>query len=831
MAVSHEISPARVEATYHTTRHYREMFDGPSATPYRYDQHAVHGSALASEFRDAMAKLEGLLYVVYGAQPLYSEGKQWWENPHPRCRWQPEQIVETENEGGDVFFQFRETAALGSLYAGDAPMVPVRSRSGDPGKQFYQSEHHEYFPPGSVSRTAGHAVFDPASTDRRQGWHPPESVTVTWTKPASAPAPVTLELVTDTAPVVPMDTSDEVVYSATIPARPQDTLVSWYIRATFEVDGDQIYEPFVGDGVVPTFLSGSWEPEDRPENAAYGYRQFTHYNPYAGGLPELNPLCKKGTDEYHFDSSENIDYRLINLCRFVLTHLSKNFQHNPNGRGDASLCCIDMPIEFRWTGGNQPDLYRSGGKGGAGGTQPLHNSPPEPDPGDESARMSWRGIEMAWQSGLPGPPGMPDIFGENVWYGDTESWLPSEDYLSLQDDPLNPPFRAIMRDYGLRGLRAGDCIDPVHIQEIIQAVDYLIIGGLWRMEPISTKKNTPGSAWGAQCGSYASGWTTYSQDCYVYYGGGPLDDSGVDYQWGGCCESAGVDWCIPWTRPTWTECQGNSGKCLLTQSIYKTCNQFDFANGSRQCREKRFETWLNCDSVPVGSNYTPGYTDHGAYMTGGKAHDGAPCDPPDFGPWSAANAARSGSSFYLCGPEQAPNGPDDLHGNHITKGRQSTDGTFVNTGPSMGNRYGAVESCTELAPGETIQVGFGTVTSVLNLGIGSAWWDYEVDCSPGSYGGDFSLAPDIPGLGQYNWYQTEMLSAVSAGCEGLEGWVSGRDGRVDIGEWPVCRGDMVFVAIDQNLQAGIPTLYEYDLSVAKSFDDCPCSTYLAPACG
>jgi hypothetical protein len=534
---------------YDSISHGGELLAGPGAVPERFNWRTMHGATLAAQFKAALKKLEGLLYVAFGGQPDYAGGQQWYTREHPRCRWRPEQWWEqpSDNPPPDAFWNYLEYAALGDLRAGGAPSAPLRSRSGDPAVQFRYAGHSVYFPQGSVERyvgapgTTGHAVHDPASTFKQfAAWPDSEDVVVRYTVPPGKTA-TAVDLVTSVGTIAMAEVSAG-VWEATIEAQNQGTWVDWYLAGQFtDAPGVTRHDPYAGEtgGVenAPTMAGAVGDPEhDRPSGVAYTFVFYSHYNPYGSGFPELldenephtpGNWLRRGTDAHRFDSSENIQPELVNMCRFILEAFGKVFQHNPGARGDSSLCCFDIPINWRWSGSNVPNLYRSGGKAG---TDPLHDNPAQSDAGDENARKTWRGIEMAWRDAA----NIPGLFPDNVDYGDTESWLAYEDRLYLEPDPLNPPVEAIIRDYADRGLKSGDVIDPVHLVEIIDAVDYLISNGLWKTVLIYRTKASPGSMWGVTCGD----WWSYAE-----IGGDVFDEHTVYPGCHRCCAS-----CVGWKR-------------------------------------------------------------------------------------------------------------------------------------------------------------------------------------------------------------------------------------------------------------------------------------------
>jgi hypothetical protein len=821
----HPITPVAI-TRYDTVSQRAELFDGPDAVPYRFNWRAVHGAQLAADFKIALKKLEGLMYVIWGSQPDYAGNKQWHTRENPRCRWDLDQWWQqpSDNFFEPPFWNFLETVSLGQLYSGVMPTVPVRSRSGDPRAQFKRAQHSDYFPYGSVERDAGHQVFDPASTFKKfAAWPDAEDVVVRYTVPDGRTA-TAATLVTSLGSI-PMTETSPSVWEGTIEAQTQGTWVDWYIAAQFADDpGKTHYDPYVGETggeeVAPTLAGPVADPEHgRAPNAAYSFVFYSHYNPYAGGLPELldedephtaGNWLRRGTDGYRFDSSENIQPGLINLARYVLDRIGELVEHNPNQRGssDRSMCCESMPIRWRWSGANRPDLYRTGGKGGAAGSSPLHNNPTHLNAGSADARKSWRGIEMAWR----GASDVPGFFPDNWEYGDNESWLAWPGRLPIHDEQLDALGNLIypLRSYGGRGLRAGDAIDPVHLLEVIDAVDYLINAGLWRQVPIYTAPKTILERWGKECG-----WQ------YELHERPNDPDDEIEFVHGGkCCQNpGGGQWeeCIPYERPTIEECPSwGQSKCGIGRFVTEYINP-PWSDPTRSLYEG-----VACNAA------------HNAF--GGEIFNVyEECSNPQSYPAvHSRNYFQSGAAFYLCGPDQSLYGPagDNLHGNGLFKNRTQPAGNFKDTGPSMGNRFadGSVHVCQPTTPGSPTP-DFNTVVDVVDEGIAGGWFKFDY---PG--GGELlHPPPPIPGIGlaypEPHWqpwgeettslYFYDASGPPSQCSEGL------RQLLWAYVEWFAC--DIVYARMDLNLDAeGVPRLYDYNLNIDDPFDDCPCRTWTGP---
>lgn len=839
---THSLS-CSAEGRVRTTSHGTELLAVPPMTAERYNWRDVHGTALAVDFKQALKRLEGLMYVIWGGQPNYTAGKQWHERENPRCRWAVEQWwpQPTDTPPPDYLWNYERTAERGELRGGAfGPAVPVRSRSGDPAYQFATAAHSAHFPRGSVERYCGSigntgTAHDPASTFKQfDAWPNAQDVVIRYTEPGGDVPAATAVEVMHTGGTAAMTEVSPGVWEATIDAETQGTWVDWYVRAQF-VDAPSTwrYDPLNG-AESPVLAGEVADPEHgRLAGSAYSFVFYSHYNPYSGGLPELldehepheaGNWLRRGTDAFQFDSSENIPYELINLCRFVLDNLAGpgphgHFQHSPLNRGSEANCCIDMPLAWRWSGANVPDLYRSGGKAGGDGVRPLHNNPTEDySPSTMGLeRRTWRGIEMAWR----GAAAVPGYFDDNWDYGDTESWLAPPKELAL-DQPAGELFPAIWRDYRGRGLRDGDVIDPVHVREIIEAVDYLITHGVWTWAPVSTAKRTPGSMFGLTCGSWSL-----------------VDASGSD---GGVSDGPAPKCCIgspgtceaDYPKPTWEQCTGGcsppdcySGKCWASYWQERDCfHLIDFTSNTT-----RHYTSLDC-------GFDPGLSLAGTMGAFVWSWHTCPYAYPleDDYRWEAHDQRElTGLSYWLCAPPRNYDGPDLLHGNTFRLlRRKDSDPEQSLSDFSMGNRLGTIETCHELGPGELPDIDFKSVVGIAATSVAPAWFDDQLcDAASETAEPPYEYLPDVPGLGQWNYAQTDRLSSydndgANEECGGTE--TSELEGLVDVTAWPVCRGEAVFVSLDLNLdEDGVPQLYDYDLEIPDPpDDDCPCKTWTGP---
>ncbi len=856
----YNVTPAS-GAQWATTSHFNERRSA-TAEPFRMHWGDFKDTSLGNRFRLALKKLEGLLYVVGGSIPMYAEGKQWWHRDNPRCLWGVEQQYEIQLAvGGDRLVRYDETAALGNVGGGSSAgcSVPIRSRSGDPNAQFARAAHSAYFPLGSVERLGNVTVHDPAAMPAANRWPDADDVVIRWTLPAAVTS-------VDAAPVVHASIGDFVtaesspgVWETTIPAQAHDTWVDWYIAARVNGGPGEVTDPQMPDGQVPRFDGRTEDPEHRAAGAAYSYCQYTHYNPYAHGLPELIEKCRKGTDWYRFTPDEQVQPALINLVRFVLDQLvtEYSFEHAPSLRTDEE-CCLHMPIRWRWSGSAQPDHYVGGGKEPDG--EPLHNR--SALAGSEAARRSWRGVGMRWRNDYP-----PGFFAGNWYFGDDESWLAWPGYLRLDPDPQDPINLALMRDYMKRGLCAGDCIDPVHIEELIAAIEYLCDHGLWKTERINTRPFTPGTMWGSTCGH----WYSYEHFEFKYDPPETYEEEHYSAGCDLCCQDCYSNpwvpengWCIPWPGP-----------CTLDPGN-PDCFTWEQCNGLAKCYAEKWNNKHYYDN-PVG--YTVGVENYrediawgldcggdGFFQPGAYVGNWFNSSMTDEGCFRASTVQRSvyGSSYYLCGPARhTANGPDDDHGNGITKHRRDDAGN-IKAYPSMGNRYDDMHACEEPDPTSPDPPWFERVVPVKNKGPAPQW----INTSPDRIWNATELEPylTVAGIGIWKpdgsepltkWYDRDandlkpypiIGETCSEDCDDPEVLCNThRQAHIDIDmygyeyvdpqtgstEWRYgCKGEHVYVSIDLNKDAeGVPQLRDYDLGIADppfagGVND-PCLTHFA----
>lgn len=800
---------------------------------------------LSARFRMALIRLEELLYALYGARPQYGAADPHWAaRQHPRCLWGPEQWksvrdLDHPDFGSAAWEEYFELGALGeSAFGSSVPSVPIRSRSGDPNLQYLLSVHDpSKFPLGSVWRSDGAAAWDHRCLPAVGGLSS-QTITINY-RPPEGVTPVSVTLVTNFGAWTMTQTGG--VYSRSVAAHAQNTLLHWYLRGVFPVEGggnESVHEPQGTGSAPPVFATPPEDPYERNQRSAYTCRWFTHHNPYGHGLPEFMhwlPQYRKGTDEYRFDSSETIDRGLINLCRFVLDWLVKwcDLHHNPRIRGEGGGgCCFRMPIRWYWTGGSQAGLYRNGGKGGAPRVRPLHNLELDdivPAP-SSAARKSWRGLPMVYRD--------PDYYA-NYWYGQTESWLPAPDLVLAESGPgFEYPQGEYFQKGLLRGLRADDVIDPTHIEEIIAAIDYLVDYGCWMPRDYCSTKLTPLTYRGHACGT---------EETHTFRD--PPGEWEDDYAHAYCeeccqsCENGEDGYCIPWPKPTYEACTNpcSMQRCNLSNEWEAVCLNSTLVPLVQHTRYRR----TICESFVLNCGY---------------ANTEIKC-APSGGPYQqrehSVHEAIAGWSKWVCAPLQNPDGPDALHGNGLHKQRWD-HAWHPNTaviGPSNGNRYGDIEACGEFIgdPDLDDELWFGTVTPLRFNGIADPW-QRETDCGLDLAAcGEGALSPypaELPGLGAYKWGSSSLLCESGYASENNKDvWHQGCSCSVSA---PACWGNKLWVAVDLNLDGAavpftqfpaqrgggaphggdrIPKLYDYDLAVppAQQFSDCPCETWTGPA--
>ena len=550
-----------------------------AADPHWYDYSAVRENSgeLVAEFDAALLRLEELVYAVFGSVPDYEDGVEWYNRDNPRCLWLDQASTWEGFDPHRYHYDWFQYATAGWAQAESvgfdenlgAP-APFRSRSGDPGLQYALAAHEPMFPLGSVERDDGSDVHDPDDED---------VIEVRWTPPATPIVDiVSVTLKTSAGDYAMAETAG--VWKATIPAQDQDDVVYWYVHLVAHEGEEDVdyYEPKNPSGGPPAQRTPPDDPHDRLADARYTYVVFEHIaGIYARGYPERitrlggphdpTPGLMKTTDPWQFDGYEDIRPYHINAARFLLDSLGGALQHSPHQRGTPEACCWDMPIRWRWSGSNAPWQYRQGGKGGVDDVRPLQNSPGENAAGSASARHTWRGMPSVYKDD-PFDEGWPF----NAEFGGNESWLtPYREVFSDDPDPLDAEAGRFWDRGHDAGLRPGDVIDPIHLREIIAAVNYLIDHGAWKTETQNTSRMTSSSMRGRECGH---SWAIV-QDVEW-----PYDWVEEDIFWGCramCCLSCpppyGVDDCVPMPTPANVgECDGT--KCYLDESRTGRCTNW-----------------------------------------------------------------------------------------------------------------------------------------------------------------------------------------------------------------------------------------------------------------
>jgi hypothetical protein len=597
---------------------------------------------------------------------------------------------------------------------------------------------------------------------------------------------------------------------------------------------------------------------------------------------------RHGTDFFEFDGSETIQPELLNMVRWVLSWLGGDccsgeydtcaetddrcdvFHHNPRFRGgDDGLCCVPMPIKFRWSGSNVHPHYLTGGKGLVGGPtpdpRPLHNHPNHvPGQGEvwgsEAARKSWRGTNMLYA----------DAPFDNPFYGGGYSWGTAPGTFTLMYEPLYDPVARVYARYPSWGLRPGDVIEAVHIQEIIAAVDYLIDYGVWTSIAVCTRRRTPGSFMGQGCGRHYSR-VTWTQD-----GGGSYENESWN-ECGKCCvnwDTCAYEPCVPFTAPTWGDCWND---CR-----HDVCGMV---------AEKQGECWYLHREPPEedssGTSYQIDVSCDGAQVLGCGAHGNCVgCWVQDWeGNWqpyyfthTRCRRRVEGASYYVCTPPACHAGWDDSHGGQFKKNRRDHDwhageGLYlVATGPPgfefSGNCLGDMYGCGQTYPvGPDQGLWFHEVTGVHWSGLAVGWYagcsaapgcDGSTECGAAAQQAAQGLPAGIPGYGLHAADGDPLCQVChhkrggcGINCGGSDPNSPTTDGhfcQCSLGDFPVCRGEAVWVAVDLNLDGsgrpyrsfpgrngglppyegrGVPRLRDYDLTrdPATWMHDCPCETW------
>lgn len=837
----------------------------------------------------------------------------------------------------------KEYASLGqvpSCCPFPKPSVPIRSQSGDPRVQIKRAHLDKYyFPPGSLVREHGEGFpFDPEGygwfgatqpgrddaatnpwldTDNGYTYYNGESVDITWEQP---PIMSGFEITAATVfyqlkppggswgsslSVAMAQDSGDNTWCATIAAQQHGTQCRWYLRFTIDGPGPVDELRYAPGGLLP--------PDD---DDMFTFSWYTHYNqPHAYGLPELlddygGVDTRHGTDYYEFDGSETIQPELINMARFVLSWLgydccggdysicreteyrSGPIHHNPRYRqnlevdseysGDG-LCCVPMPVKFRWSGSNQHPHYVTGGKGdGSDGldTHPLLNT--DDADGDPSARKTWRGINPLFR----------DQF-DNPSFGGGYSWgvVPGT-FTVLYEPLLNAIDVDVYATWWEWGLREGDVIEAVHIQEIIDAVQYLIDYGIWTSVPVCTTKMTPGTYLGFECG--------YDYSEYESGDGGVGSAYGYEYticDCNKCCENAESAGC--YTNIASLYCETIGDDCLLLPSGWECIGPYSSDNGNDPCDVWTKPTWVDdrdsdctntkCDlsaskrgiSESSSSSCNESWSvavkcDYDDLDLCGTHQDNRVCVCDDgMGGTetctiNAVSCGRTsgGSSYYMMTPDACYYGWDDYHGNPFIKQRVDHDFPFniVATGPpgyeGSGNCLGDIFACgTLVEPEDSGDVGvwFHEVVGIRFNGLADNWFHLDCNSAPPcghpdcgwSEGTVLALPYGIPGYGLYDDADDPICSQYVqkpfSSSYPQESLVDGHYCECAVGDYPVCQGEEVWVAVDLQLDGSaypyvhfhgqngegtsytgddcVPYLTPYDLTLDVGWmHDCPCET-------
>jgi hypothetical protein len=248
-----------------------------------------------------------------------------------------------------------------------------------------------------------------------------------------------------------------------------------------------------------------------------------------------------------------------------------------------------------------------------------------------------------------------------------------------------------------------------------------------------------------------------------------------------------------------------------------------------------------------------------------------------------------GYSYFVCTPPKCLNGWDSNHGGSFIKGRLAHTWNpgldVVATGPpgneASGNCWGDMHSCgTHYPLGGDDNIWFEEVSAILWNGLVPDWFTANGACD--SYlGADGSclydlawaqaLPPPVPGMGYYGLDADGFpdpndpictLYEDSQGTGGvcfsaIDGWAccDGHTCHCTLGDFPVCKGEEVWVAADLRLDGtsyayrnflgrdrtgspytgrGVPELADYSLTEDPDewMHGCPCETWTgASTCG
>jgi hypothetical protein len=815
---------------------------------------------LAERFKTALTKLEGLIYAVCGAIPAsYEDALQWWHNDNPRCLWPDQRFYRPEQHDPPAIdlherFYYLETGQDGTILHRDGTGLSIGdtgyfdwSRSGTQRQQWIVSgPHSSWFPFGSIVRTPAGTCDDP---------EPDEDVTITWTVPTAKSlitvTSATLTYYDGSSPpgqlaMVKVDNT----WSATIPGAANETVIRWFISIV--VDLVTICDPHgeTEEDEPSLVLPADEDPDSWPGNrllakaagTSYYYEHFAHSGQvYA--FPELLweyfdiPELRKSTGTWQFRPWTTIRPGLINLCRWLCDWFGDHFSHDPDVRKYKRTCCDNAPIRFRWTGANVPHHYREGGKAGV---FPVHDQ--EDDAGDAIARRTWRGQEVPFDYSPNFAAGE-----RSMRYANDESWrapaTESEWTAINSDSDLDFPGGFFHGGYK-RGLRTGDRIDRVHLEEIISAVDYLCTNGVWAKREIVTCKRTPEGDYGfGGGGPLACGWDNdweldgetwddlgslylCERDCRPTSETPNCDDGGCVEEGDPPVQSPG----IPWAEPeSIEEClaQGeheqqcvDDGVCTIKTTYDKQCwhDPEGIGDGGSMASD------VVCGEQPLDpcgaeAQYSCGEQGGGMEPYTNSCH---------------ATAAVYGYSAYICGVahhiEYVGEGTyesgrpvwsdeDDMHGNNWSKSRPAKDGNanVPQNIKSMGNRAGTAKACDTRGSEATAAVEFDSVSEMEWGGLVPEWVDNDW----------FSCEPDVPVEGHQVPYPdgsdgffVDADGVKQEMCELTPGDWGDTEICVIDADWCDCTGDFVWVDVDLNLdEDGVPQLYDYELDILRLEDE------------
>jgi hypothetical protein len=396
----------------------------------------------------------------------------------------------------------------------------------------------------------------------------------------------------------------------------------------------------------------------------------------------------------------------------------------------------------------------------------------------------------------------------NPMFGDDESWLPwpstapwvDRSEINLQTGKYTQPWADGYTDAKqYRGLREGDQIDRVHIEEIIHAVDAIIANGIWFIVKLSSCARTPIGCgpWGG--GQYMSKEHYQVPDYNPPYSGYtyPYDDIGIcpcqDRFLGPYNPPANIDDC---RAASGTNVRSGYCPMLVRWQAWKG-KEYDKYHTPQNTEWNGWhvECVSSCLSEYSTPPYTslddgPGFNDRNGCALGidSFAYDpdnvnciGQGCsDGQDFN-WrdgsgeivhnvetSRRCGATNGWSYYLCGPSKYWGGPgydrwpnqtqrwdhiDTAHGNNFHKVRLYAydDGTTLGRYQyvaSMGNSAKRGYKCIGGTPQQITN--WDSVETIEDYGPAFPWGAPQTSAGTCPMQDVNQNFPPIPGLGFYN---------------------------------------------------------------------------------